>query len=440
MDDPGPQAAAEHEDPLLLIVWRRIVRRLKANAQTPEFGRLLLAQAAGAAGDALVAVALAGSLFFSVPTTTARGRVFLYLALTAAPFAVVSPFLARVLDRFKGSHKWALVLSGLARGCLAWLMATRTTSLYLFPIAFGILVFSRAALIVRGAMLPRLIGRDGSLVSANASLSKISGLAGIVGGVPGLILIKLFGPHAELLYASLIYFLAVVPALGLPRARGVRSDVETRAARAAARSASIRRAFASTAGMRLLVGFLVFHLAFAFRREHFSSLGLGGLVAGAAFGGLLGAIVAPGLRRLLRPEGMIAVSLVMAGIAGVFVGRWFSEESAMVLVFAFGVAQGSGKVAFDSIVQRELPEEARGWAFARFESFLQLAWVLGGVIPLIVSIPAGGGVLATGVFALVMSIVFLIGGRGPRPDASGLASRPAGELTRPAGGTGGGNR
>ncbi|MFN2594095.1 MAG: hypothetical protein ABR579_04295, partial [Actinomycetota bacterium] len=284
MSDQRPQAEIDHEDPLALIVWRRILKRLKANAQTPQFGRLLLAQAAGSAGDALVAVALAGSLFFSVPTTTAWGRVFLYLALTAAPFAVVSPFLARVLDRFKGSHKWALVLSAFARGCLAWLMATRTTSLYLFPIAFGILVFSRAALIVRGAMLPRLIEHDGSLVAANASLSKISGLAGMVGGVPGLALIKLFGPHVELLYAALIYFIGVVPAFGLPRERGSRPEVEMRSARAAARSMSIRRAFASTAGMRLLVGFLVFHLAFAFRREHFSSLGLGGLVAGAAFG------------------------------------------------------------------------------------------------------------------------------------------------------------
>lgn len=434
-----PSPPLEHEEPLLLIVWRRIVKRLKANAQTPEFGRLLFAQAAGAAGDALVAVALAGSLFFSVPTTTARGRVFLYLALTAAPFAVVSPFLARVLDRFKGSHKWAMVLSAVARGCLAWLMATRTTSLYLFPLAFGILVFSRAALIVRGALLPRLIPHEGSLVSANASLSKISGLAGMVGGLPGLALIKLFGPHVELLYAALIYFVGVIPALGLPRARGTRPDTEMRAARAAARSAAIRRGFVSTAAMRLLVGFLVFHLAFAFRREHFSSLGLGGLVAAAAFGGLLGAIVAPPVRRVLRAEGMIATSLVVAGLAGVLVGHWFSEASAMVLVFAFGVAQGSGKVAFDSIVQQELPEEARGWAFARFESFLQLAWVLGGVVPLIAAIPAGGGVLGAGVAALVMTIVYVAGGR-QRPAASRLASRRPDDLIGQPGDAGGGKR
>ncbi|MDQ3878103.1 MAG: hypothetical protein M3290_07110 [Actinomycetota bacterium] len=439
MQEGTPPRPIEHEDPLVLIVWRRIVKRLKANAQTPQFGRMLVAQAAGAAGDALVAVALAGSLFFSVPTTTARGRVFLYLALTAAPFAVVSPLLARVLDRFRGSHKWAMVLSAFARGCLAWLMATRTTSLYLFPIAFGILVFSRAALIVRGAMLPGLIEHDGSLVGANASLSKISGLAGMVGGVPGLVLIKLFGPHIELLYAALVYFVGVLPALGLPKARGIRPDIETRAARAAARSQAITRSFASTAVMRLLVGYLVFHLAFAFRREHFSSLGLGGLVAAAAFGGLLGAIAAPPLRRLLKAEGMIAVSLVVAGLAGVLVGRWFSEASAMILVFAFGIAQGSGKVAFDSIVQRELPEEARGWAFARFESFLQLAWVVGGAFPLLVAIPAGPGVMAAGFAALSMAIVYLMGGR-PRSAVSRLASRPAETLTQQPGSTGGGKR
>ncbi|MFN2593836.1 MAG: hypothetical protein ABR579_02975 [Actinomycetota bacterium] len=137
---------------------------------------------------------------------------------------------------------------------------------------------------------------------------------------------------------------------------------------------------------------------------------------------------------------MIALSLVVAGIAGVLVGRWFSETSAMVLVFAFGVAQGSGKVAFDSIVQRELPEEARGWAFARFESFLQLAWVLGGVLPLLAAIPAGGGVLGAGSAALAMSLVYLVGGRRPPPRAGRLASQPADQLTQQPGGTGGGKR
>src|SRR5918999_1507774 len=93
------------EEPLALIAARRVLTRARAEAATPEFGRLLFFQATGAAGDALIALALAGSLFFSVPTAEARGRVALYLLLTVAPFAVVAPLLSRYLDRHRGSSR-----------------------------------------------------------------------------------------------------------------------------------------------------------------------------------------------------------------------------------------------------------------------------------------------------------------------------------------------
>ena len=41
--------------------------------------------------DALVAMALAGSLFFDLDPNEARWKVFLYLALTMAPLAIVAP-------------------------------------------------------------------------------------------------------------------------------------------------------------------------------------------------------------------------------------------------------------------------------------------------------------------------------------------------------------
>ncbi len=37
------------------------------------------------AGDVMITVALASTVFFSVPTDEARGRVALYLAITMAP-------------------------------------------------------------------------------------------------------------------------------------------------------------------------------------------------------------------------------------------------------------------------------------------------------------------------------------------------------------------
>jgi hypothetical protein len=410
-----PARPIDHDDdPLLAIVFRRALRGLRRDAGTPEFGRLLLVQAAGAAGDALVALALAGSLFFSVPETTARGRVGLYLALTMAPFAVVSPLLSRVLDRFRGSLRWAMVVSTLARGVLAYLLATRLDSLYLFPIAFGVLVMSRASLVVRGAALPTLVPEGRALVTANATLSKTAALAGLIAGLPGIALVKWPGVHFELLIASLVYACGAIPALRLPSAKGRRRVDEQLDARSSARSVSIRQALVSMAGLRLLVGFLVFHLAFALRREDFGSLGLGLLVGSAALGGLIGAILAPRLKRALREEGILVVSLVVAGLAGLLVGRWFSLFSSGLLVFAFGTAGGTAKVAFDAIVQREMPEGARGWAFARFESLLQLAWVAGAAVPLAVAIPAGPGVFGAGVAANLVAMLYIAGRRSLR--------------------------
>ena len=54
---------------------------------------------ATAAGDVMVAIALAGSIFFDVPVGEARAKVALYLAVTLAPLAVAGPLLVPLLDR-----------------------------------------------------------------------------------------------------------------------------------------------------------------------------------------------------------------------------------------------------------------------------------------------------------------------------------------------------
>ena len=53
------------------------------------FSRLARVHVLAVAGDTLVTMALAGSLFFSISPHAARNRVALYLLLTMAPFAVV---------------------------------------------------------------------------------------------------------------------------------------------------------------------------------------------------------------------------------------------------------------------------------------------------------------------------------------------------------------
>jgi predicted MFS family arabinose efflux permease len=121
--------------------------------------RLAWVHAASTCGDALVAVALAGTLFFAVPVAAARPRVALYLLLTVAPFAVVAPLLGRLLDGRSGAGRLALAAAMALRAALAALTVARTQSLLLYPLAFGLLVCSRAHGISRTAMVPEVLGQ-----------------------------------------------------------------------------------------------------------------------------------------------------------------------------------------------------------------------------------------------------------------------------------------
>jgi hypothetical protein len=69
------------------------------------FALLSRTHALAMAGDTLVTLALAGSLFFSISPNAARGRVALSLALTMAPFAVVAPLLGPAIDRSATGRK-----------------------------------------------------------------------------------------------------------------------------------------------------------------------------------------------------------------------------------------------------------------------------------------------------------------------------------------------
>ena len=57
------------------------------------------------------------------------------------------------------------------------------------------------------------------------------------------------------------------------------------------------------------------------------------------------------------------------------------------------IVASSGRLAFDSLVQRDAPDANRGRSFARFELRFQSVWVVGAVIPVLVTIPLRIGFL-----------------------------------------------
>src|SRR5438105_14211153 len=149
------------------------------------FSRLARVHVLAVAGDTLVTMALAGSLFFSISPHAARNRVALYLLLTMAPFAVVAPLLGPVLYRSRSGRRAVVVLCHAGRAVVCLLMARHLHSLLLFPEAFVVLVLSKAYLVTKAALVPATVKADRELVRANSRLAVLAVLAGFVAAIPG---------------------------------------------------------------------------------------------------------------------------------------------------------------------------------------------------------------------------------------------------------------
>ena len=124
--------------------------------------RLLEMHAVNTAGDAAVAISLAGSLFFQVPSGdghSSRESVALFLGLTMLPFAIVAPLIGPFLDRFAHGRRWAIGATMAVRAFLCWVLAGALPdqSPAMFPAALGVLVASKAYGVTRAAAVPRLL-------------------------------------------------------------------------------------------------------------------------------------------------------------------------------------------------------------------------------------------------------------------------------------------
>ncbi|MEC4020863.1 hypothetical protein [Streptomyces sp. H27-D2] len=155
-------------------VGRGIRRATHAHgAGESGLGKLIELHAVNSAGDMMVTIALASTVFFSVPTDQARGRVALYLAVTMAPFALLAPVIGPILDRLPHGRRAAMAGAMLARALLALTMAGAVAGggLELYPAALGVLVASKAYGVVRSAVVPRLLPPRIALVKANSRVT-----------------------------------------------------------------------------------------------------------------------------------------------------------------------------------------------------------------------------------------------------------------------------
>ncbi len=427
--------------------WRPLqMASIQFRLPTGAFGRLGVVHAAMAGGDALVTLALAGSLFFSISPDAAKSKVLLYLVLSLAPFVVVSPFIGPLIDRISGEQHWVLFGSAAARAVLCMMMAGHLHSLLLFPEAFGALVAAKAYAVARSSLVPAVVHSDAELVQANSRLSLIAGFGGMAALLPGGLLAKFAGSSWVLRLGFLVFVGASVLALRVRirardahaanRAPGPVIDVNDAhdplvKVDAARRQAVVRVSAFAVATLRGVIGFLTFLVLFSFRRAG-APLWWSGLVAASAGISIqLGALLAMRLQRRTSEQHMIVGALMSVAVAAGAASMAASRPAAAIVAGMAGMAGSVGRLAFDSIVQRDGAADQRGTTFARYETRFQLVWVLGALLPVAVSIPRSVG-FAMIALAMVAALAVSVIGE-PALEWMRLRRRAVGDRwTRPA--------
>jgi MFS family permease len=378
-----------------------VVRRVRAASRADGAGEsglthLLWVHALHMAGDAMIAVSLAGTLFFAATVDAQRGNVALYLLVTLAPFAVLAPVIGPLLDRLQRGRRWALGASLAGRGLLALVMAAHFDDFLLYPAALGVLVLSKAHNVLRAAVIPRVLPDGLSLTSANARLS-VFGLAtaGVLGAVAAGIA-ALLGFEPLLWCTAAVFVAAGVLAVRLPGHVDVPIGEETAEIPLSSEPPTVpsrlpwrRRtvsphvviALRAQAALRGLGGFLTIFTAFlvqaSFPDAWDASIALGAVAAAAGLGSFGGTALGTRLTTT-TPDRVVLWSAGGAAVVTVLAAVFYSFPLAALVAGVAAMTNALGKVSLDAIIQREVHERLRASAFARSETVLQLAWVVGG--------------------------------------------------------------
>lgn len=350
-----------------------------------------------------MAVSLAGSLFFNLSIEAARPRIILYLLLTMAPFAIVAPLIGPFVDRIRGGHRVVIAACCIGRAALCFLLAFQLKTLALYPLAFSILVLNKTHAVAKSALVPRLVDEPERLVESNATLSRVAAVAGAIGGAVAVAVMALGGAPMVLFVGCGVYAAGLVAALSIrkPKIPTVSPALRLIGAQEL-RSPSLVLGVSSMSLVRGAVGFFAFFAAFTLKGTGEPTWVFGAVAVAGGLGGFAATFVAPALRRLLLEERILEVAMALPAIFALFVPKAFVAPSLLVVALFLGLAANLGRQGFDSLVQRDAPDAERGRAFARFEVRLQLTWVLGALIPVMLtpSMAVGlyflGGVLVLG--------------------------------------------
>lgn len=409
--------------------------------QSTAFGRLALVHVLMMAGDTMVTVSLAGSLFFSVSPTEAKGKVLAYLLLTIAPFAVVSPVLGPLIDRSANGRRVLVALSAGVRIVLCWMMSQNLNSYWLFPMAFFVLVSSKLYVVTRATLVPEMartdqlrqhsarvglagwpsegVEQEKGFAGFNAQLTLLGTLAGLVAGSVAAGLLKGIGASSVLIVAAFVFLGATAASVRLQQptkqirdmVTGLTQSERDLNALSPLGDVEVSWGLSAAALMRFTVGFATFLLAFGLRREHAGLSWFAFALAMSALGSLVGLALVTRVRSAVPESTLLTLSLLATGSGAAVASAHPALVGQILLAGWLGLCAAVAQPSFDAITQRNVAAGAQGRTFARFAVRQQLLWVVGAAIPVAVTLKFALGDRLLAILMIVAGLVYGLGRR-----------------------------
>ncbi len=289
------------------------------------------------------------------------------------------------------------------------------------------------------------------LATLNARLGLLASLSGLAAALPAVVLYKL-GGSPTVLWADVVVFAGAVaaglrlpvrgqsrfgfgrrpvgrpdpvvttPVVDAPVADRWAGDAEDLAALRPLADVDVMTALLPMSVLKALVGFVTFLIAFGLRREGAATWWFGFLLGALTAGALVGVLLVSRARRVLSEQQMLVVALWGVALVALMGALFTSRITQAVVAFAVGLASAMAKPSFDALVQRHVRESDQGRAFARFETQLQLAWVVGSFVPVVLSLSLAGGNAVMALAAAVGALAYVSSRRANRASSG----RPAG--------------
>jgi MFS family permease len=379
-------------------------------AAHPGFLRLLAVRLGAQWGDGVFQAALGGAVLFNPERESDPALVALGLAVVLVPYSIVGPFAGALLDRW--DRRQVFVVAGCIRAVLtlatAAVVAGGVTGAWLYLGALATIGVSRFVEAGLSAALPHVV-TPRRLVGANSLVTTSGAVAAAIGAscafaLTGVVGTGNAGSGLATAGATLGSLVIVTVALGFPRgslgpddeaSRGSGAGGSTVAAlravahgladggRAARAAPGVVAAFWAVAAHRLAFGVATLVMLLLMRHGLADAgplragvAGLGEIVAVAAAGLGVAAVVTPWLTARIGRPGTVRTMLVLAAVALLALGLPMTLPSVLAASFFLGLVGQAIKLCSDAAVQREVDDAHRGRVFALADTLFNVTYVL----------------------------------------------------------------